>query len=331
MGKLNLALIHMNIRHKKPDANRCLLLRLISQAVGQGAEIVVAPEHPANWSSAEKTRIRKFFHVELPLDRNGRLEGSLRLQRLSERRPSRYRECYLNLRMIRNITSFLDLPKPGILDLRCIVPGEGQHPVDAMQNHLSHNASEENGLYVLPPFEFSDAVEQKIEQHVNQEKIGVLACSRNDGHATYRLFEFGKEMRQWELPTSQSGNDPGNAVVDFGAARLFLSPFSAMAHPETAVVASKRGCDLSLSIEEKLSSEQKILAPVRTIENLAASVCCCDGAGIWTPPDGHQRWTESLASPGESCHASFDTNRTRSKRFQDSIDFHLLLRKQKEE
>ena len=103
-----------------------------------------------------KNEDSQIFHVELPLDRSGRLEASLRLERLSERRPSRYRECYLNLRMIRNITSFLELPKPGILDLRCIVPGEGQHPIDALQNHLSDNASEENRLYVLPPFDFSD-------------------------------------------------------------------------------------------------------------------------------------------------------------------------------
>ena len=277
-----------------------------------------------------KNEDSQIFHVELPLDRNGRLEASLRLERLSERRPSRYRECYLNLRMIRNITSFLELPKPGILDLRCIVPGEGQHPIDALQNHLSDNASEENGLYVLPPFDFSDPARQKIEQCVPRERIGVLACSRNKDHATYRLFEFGKDMRHWELSGSSSRNSPTYAVADFGPARLFLSPFSAMAHPEMAVVASKRGCDLSLSIEEKLSSEKKILAAVRTIENLATSVCCGDGAGIWTPPDGHKRWGESLAGPAECCHVSFDTNRTRSKRFQDSIDFQLLLRKQKE-
>ena len=197
-----------------------------------------------------KNEDSQIFHVELPLDRNERLEASLRLERLSERRPSRYRECYLNLRMIRNITSFLELPKPGILDLRCIVPGEGQHPIDALQNHLSDNASEENRLYVLPPFDFSDPA---------------------------------------------------------------------------------RGCDLSLSIEEKLSSEKKILAAVRTIENLATSVCCGDGAGIWTPPDGHKRWGESLAGPAQCCHVSFDTNRTRSKSLQDSIDFQLLLGKLKEE
>ena len=506
MGKLNLALIHMSVRHKKPDENRELLLRLISQAAAQGADIVVAPEMaisgysfdscddidsyaepesgptstalaeltgqagiyacvglaekelptgilhnsvfafgpegriickyrkisseakwacpgdpkqdntfetpwgcagvlicsdthyglmprltalrgadlllaPSNWppsgldptelwraralengfylAACNRTGVDKImdcreatscvygpsgqllfsgknedsqiFHVELPLDRNGRLEGSLRRQCLSERRPSRYRECYLNLRMIRNITTFLELPKPGDLNLHCIVPGEGQHPVDAFFSHLRDNPSKENGLYVLPPFDFSSEATHRIEQRVNQEKIGTLACSRNDGRATYRLFEFGKDMRQWELPTWPSENDPTYAVADFGPARLFLTPFSAMAHPEMAVVASKRGCDLALSIEEKLSSEQKILAAVRTIENLVTSVCCGDGAGIWTPPDGHKRWGESLAGPAECCHVSFDTNRTRSKRFQDSIDFQLLLRKQKEE
>ena len=114
-------------------------------------------------------------------------------------------------------------------------------------------------------------------------------------------------------------------VAHYGDGPSVPAPFAAMAHPEMAVAAAKRGCDLTISIEDGLSPEQRLLAGVRTVENLATAVCSADGAGIWSSQEGHQRWGESLAKPGGACHAALDTNRTRAEKFQDNIDFPLLL------
>jgi predicted amidohydrolase len=73
-------------------------------------------------------------------------------------------------------------------------------------------------------------------------------------------------------------------------------------------------------------ADDRLLAGARTIENLAVAVCSGSGAGIWLPPEGHQRWTETTATVGESCHLAIDTRRTRQKRFQDRVDFEVLLR-----
>ena len=267
----------------------------------------------------------RIFIVPLPLSPEGRLDKSLRMQRLADRRPRHFRDCYLNLQMIRDLTTFLQLPQPGVLDLNCVVSQNGQHAADALEKHLFDKGAKENGLYLLPPFDFSESAVTQIDRTAGSYKIGVLARTTETGDRSYRLFEPGKETRQWRAPTWPTGNGDVFPVVDYGPARLFLAPFSAMAHPEMAVVAAKRGCDLALSIEDSLSPEQKLLAGVRTVENLATAVCSSEGAGIWVSPEGHQRWGESLATPGDACHVALDTTRTRAKKFQDNIDFPLLL------
>ena len=267
----------------------------------------------------------RIFAVQLPLGPDGRLDNSFRMRRLADRRPRHFRDCCLNLQMIRDLTTFLQLPEPDVLDLSCVVSEDGQHPADALEKHLSENEAKENGLVLLPPFDFSEAAAEKIDRTAGSHEIGILTRTFENGHRSYRLFEPGKEIRQWPAPTWPSGNGDVFPVVDYGPARLFLAPFAAMAHPEMAVVAAKRGCDLALCIEDGLSPEQRLLAGVRTVENLTTAVCSTEGAGIWSSQEGHQRWSESLANPGDACRAALDTNRTRAKKFQDNIDFSLLL------
>jgi hypothetical protein len=64
---------------------------------------------------------------------------------------------------------------------------------------------------------------------------------------------------------------------------------------------------------------------VRTIEQLAVAACAPNSAGIWMPPEGHQRWGETRASAGQVCRQDLDVKRLRNKRFQDRIDFRILL------
>ena len=113
--------------------------------------------------------------------------------------------------------------------------------------------------------------------------------------------------------------------ADFQTARLALFPWSLMMHPEPAIAAAKRGCDLALVCTDRLTKEKKLLAGARTIENLAIAVCSNTGAGIWRTPEGHQRWGEETVGQGSVCQITIDTCRTREKRFQDSVDFNVLL------
>ncbi|MGD9215663.1 MAG: nitrilase-related carbon-nitrogen hydrolase [Desulfobacteraceae bacterium] len=44
MKSLKLALVHLDIRHQKTEANRKALLDLIRQGADQGAQLIVTPE-----------------------------------------------------------------------------------------------------------------------------------------------------------------------------------------------------------------------------------------------------------------------------------------------
>ena len=102
-------------------------------------------------------------------------------------------------------------------------------------------------------------------------------------------------------------------------------PFAALLHPEAAVASAKQGCDLLVAYHATFTGKNRLLAGVRTIEGLAVAVCTPMGAGIWSPPEGHQRWHEALTETGEICRVQLDTQRIRARTFQDSIDFEVLL------
>ena len=88
---------------------------------------------------------------------------------------------------------------------------------------------------------------------------------------------------------------------------------------------SKQGCDLLVAMEPSIDEQTRLLAGARTVNHLATAVCAANGAGIWMRPEGHQRWQEEWAGAGESCTFVLDTSLTRQKRFQDRVDFEILL------
>lgn len=268
----------------------------------------------------------QIFWLDLPLTSKGRLNDLLRRKCLAGRRPQHYHDCYLNLRLIRDLTGFLNLPQPGDLKLHCIVPQGNEHPADALERNTTSDAQAAGGLYLLPSFAYSDTALEKIARNARSKKLGVVTSNPDSADHRYYAFQEGLDIRQWQLPPWPFGNDTTIPRIDFGPARLLLVPFAAMAHPELAVAAAKQGCDLALAPTDRLSPEHRLLAGVRTIENLAIAVCARNGAGIWVAPEGHHRWEEAAAGPGEVCRYDLDTHRTRMKRFQDQIDFEVLLR-----
>ena len=126
-------------------------------------------------------------------------------------------------------------------------------------------------------------------------------------------------------PVLPQKNTSGYIQLDIGPARLALIPFSALKHPETALAASKDGCDLIVSSSDQFNDDIKLLCGVRTINHLAVTLCTNSGAGIWMRPEGHERWQETLCKAGKSCTFILDTHLTRKKHFQDRVDFDQLF------
>jgi hypothetical protein len=136
------------------------------------------------------------------------------------------------------------------------------------------------------------------------------------------------------LPRWPFGSGTQIPCVDLGPARFRVVLFDALAHPEIAVASAKQGCDLLIASEDWLSPKQRLLAGVRTIDNICVAVCALNDAGIWITPEGHNRWEELSAGPGAVCRYALDTNRTRKKIFQvvseamfAQVRTHLVSRK----
>jgi hypothetical protein len=246
---------------------------------------------------------------------------------MANRGPQHCHDSYLNMRPIRDLTRFLELPQPGRLDLHCLVPGKNEHPVDALLREVRTRTDEARHLYLLPSPADSDAALERVAQTALDHKVAVAVGSSNDAGHRYHLFKDDGENMHWNLPPWPFANGASVPYADLGPARLFMTPFPALSHPEFAVAIAKKGCDLAIACEKELSADDRLLAGARTIENLAVAVCSGSGAGIWLPPEGHQRWTETTAAIGESCRLAIDTRRTRQKRFQDRVDFEVLLRR----
>ena len=70
----------------------------------------------------------------------------------------------------------------------------------------------------------------------------------------------------------------------------------------------------------------RLLAGVRTIEQVIMVLCTPDGAAIYLPPRGHERWQERrICRDGLTHCVSVDIQVARKKHFQDLIDYATLL------
>ncbi|MEJ5299912.1 MAG: nitrilase-related carbon-nitrogen hydrolase [Thermodesulforhabdaceae bacterium] len=269
------------------------------------------------------------FLVDLPLSGNGRLENGYREDRLKTRSLDLYRECALNLWPVRDLTSFLGLPACGMLSTVCVVPAENEHPVEALNRLMKHQAIQKGALCILPAFESSDVILEALRSVTKVSQIGILW---RDGYISgngYIMIKDGDVVRYDEFLTGGSG-ERALPEFDFGPARIAIAPFKVLEHPEVAVALAKKGCDIAVSSEWFLEGEWRIIGGVRTVENIAVAICGSNGAGIWIPPHGHERWGEVIAGRGEYCLFNVDTSHTRCKRFQDRVDFELLLRGEKQ-
>ena len=260
--------------------------------------------------------------VDIPLAADQRLPTASRLDRLQTRVMGDISSCYLNLMGISDLTSFLRLPPPGPLSIHCgTVLGPEQHILGKGQPKTAHNAYT---LHLLPAGEYSDTAMDRLQTISDRLQIAI-ALTRTGDQGGIHLLQGGQPAQKWLWPSGQGNENALLAQVDYGPCRILLAPQAALHHPEPMLAAAKQGCDLAVFSCKTIHDRDQLMAGVRTIDNLAIALAAENGAGIWMTPEGHQRWEEILAPPGQSCNYLLDTHRTRKKRFQDRVDYQQLL------
>ena len=286
---------------------------------------VYAPDGRLLFSaSSEESSV---FLVDLPLDGNGKLQGVLRREKLKDRTPSRYAPIYLDMRLAEDLTTHYKLPTPAPLRVHCIVPAEHHPGVWSLEPLIQDIKGNGHDLLVLPPVPMSDWLTLQFLVHRHNAAICATVVAREGNEKIHAMWTAEGDHAVDSANIYGRCNELPFPMIHYGPAKLALAPFDCFAHPELAVAFSKLGCDLVLLSEEKLSKDSRLLCEIKTIEGIAVAACASNGGLVAMTPEGHHRWEErSIEGPGV-CSFEIDIARIRKKRFQDRLDFELLLRK----
>jgi len=256
--------------------------------------------------------------AEIPLTAEGRIDSQQREQALSGRLPERYHTLYLNKGMASDMSLYYSLPEAGVQDVNCVSATEPE----ALAS-LWRESSAVNGLWLLPSAEYSTNLLQQFTELAVQFKQSLLLHQQTGSR--YCFISPNGDCKSWMVPEYPHSGDTEFPSLEIGSLFVQLMPYAALFHPEQAVIAAKSGYDLVVCLEPEISAQQQLICGARTIEGLAIAVCAQNGAGIWMRPEGHSRWQEQLCGQGESIGYQLDSRLTRNKRFQDRVDFDLLL------
>jgi predicted amidohydrolase len=291
----------------------------------------------------DASRSGRHFLVDLPLTADGCIDQEHRRRRLTSRRPVHYPDAYLNLEAVSDLTAYYKLPPTERVSLVCVVPRPREAPADALRRVLDAGKNAAGDLWLLPAREADlaplsiEAIGRTATHHGITVLTGGVTGGPHGHGRRYLAFQNAEAdrqqkrpqqrrlLQQWELPPWPFGDEGRFPRIRLGGLKILLAGLDALAHPELAVAAAKRGCDLVVAMESDLIPAQRLLAGVRTIEQLAVAACAPNSAGIWMPPEGHQRWGETSASAGQVCQQDLDVQFLRNKRFQDRVDFEVLL------
>lgn len=281
-----------------------------------GKELVAA--------AAEESTV---FYADLPLDEKGRVQGSLRRRRLAGRTPSWYRPIYLDLRLADDLTAHHELPAPGPLHVHCVAGGDRPLDPRALEELISNHLDAGYNLFVLPPLPAGIIDETTLRTLARQYGVALSTTLRGTaGEKTLTLTT--PEVQEQSVAGPPGGSDGAMPfpIVSYGTARVAMVTLEAFRHPELAVALAKLGCDLAVLSEETLDRDQRLLCSVKTVEGVAVAACASREAVIAMVPAGHEHWEErAIEGPGR-CSYELDTQRTRRKRFQDRVNFELLLK-----
>lgn len=284
---------------------------------------IYAPEGREIFSaSSEGSNV---FIVDLPLDEKGKLRGVLHREKLESRTPARYAPIYLDLRQVDDLTEHYGLPDPAPLRVHCIVPVENPIEIDFLERRIRDLKGKGPNLFVLPPFPIADKT--ALDSLAKRHDVGL--CTTLLGEKTERIYAMWTADSEYVGTSADIYGQDGPLpfpMMHYGPAKVAMAPFDCFAHPELAVTFSKLGCDLVVLSEEKIERDSRLLCEIKTVEKIAVAVCATNGGLVAMVPRGHERWEErSIEGPGV-CSYEIDIVRTRKKRFQDRLDFELLLK-----
>ena len=273
----------------------------------------------------------EIFDCKLPLT-EGRFERRRKETMLSARKVEEYHSCYRTVNIVRDFGGFMQLPEAGKLAIHSFAasPKTATEPLVQFEAFCDQICAE-----MCPPNDSCNTSLFLLTLHNNCKKsLEMLAniaqkqrcfISVRTDHAPYGIHVFGPQGRLWEPNTDEGSESPG--LFNVGPARTAVLSFEKLMQPENAVAISKDGCDLLIIDSATFTDETRLICGARTISHLCITTTNIEGAGIWMVPEGHARWGEVLQEEEGHCSFILDTALTRKKRFQDRVDFDMLLRR----
>ncbi|OPY64620.1 MAG: (R)-stereoselective amidase [Syntrophorhabdaceae bacterium PtaU1.Bin034] len=265
--------------------------------------------------TAEDTRT---FFVEYPLEGH-RFPSRLREEMAAARCPRDYNAIALDSSGLDDFPGMWGLPASGLIEIRCLVPSPGPTPLPGMGDPSWAGESGIPRVLVLPPGIHGVPLQEIIRQSREGRTAMVTETRSPSGSALPALVSEGR--------LTCLSPDKNSVMVDFSPARIALVRSESLRHPEAAVALSKQGCDIIVSQAGHLDDDTRLLLGVKSLERAAVAVATPEGATICEPPEGHERWHETMLREPGVCAAVVDTARTRKKRFLDRVDLEVLLRR----
>lgn len=259
----------------------------------------------------------RIFYVEYPLE-GRRFPPDLRHRMAEARQPQDYNAIALDASGLDDYPAVWGLPAAGTMNIQCLVPAGESSFEETVMDRLRAMWGEK-GLLVLPPVGGRLPLE-KIAHYSGKTDVAIITEAPSSIGAPVPVFIAGGRITRMAAETD-------SIIVDFACARIALVKNSALVHPETATALSKQGCDIIVSQVDDLDRDTRLLLGIKCLERAVVVVAGRNGATVCEPPEGHERWRETMIQDPGVCTASVDTARIRKKRFLDRVDLEALLRR----
>lgn len=256
--------------------------------------------------------------VEYPLEEN-RFPSLLREEMTTARRPRDYNAIALDTCYLDEYPGMWGLPASGSVAVRCLVPLPGMTSVPDVITGQTTAGTDNPCILVLPPA-INGLPVQELVRRSGEHAVAVATEFQSPSGSS--MPAFISDGRLTPLPP-----DANSVMVDFAHARIALVRSEALRHPEQAVALSKQGTDIIVSQAETLDDDTRLLLGIKCLERAVVAVAAPDGATVCEPPEGHERWHETMRREPGIFTACVDTARTRKKRFLDRVDLEVLLRR----
>jgi predicted amidohydrolase len=258
----------------------------------------------------------QIYLVEYPLERH-RFPCGLREEMMVTRRPWEYNAIALDTSGIDDFSGTWGLPTAGLMEIQCLVPPPNTSSLSNFTTEALNRVDGAPRILLLPPVTVAPPL-QELVHHSGDHALAVVTEMRSATGSSMPVF-ISKGNLTYLSP------DANSIMADFAHARIALVRSVALRHPEQAVALSKQGCDVIVSNVEALDDNTRLLLGVKCLEWTVVAVSSPDGATICVPPEGHERWHETMRREPGICMASVDTALTRKKRFLDRVNLEVLL------